>query len=209
MDQAELQRILWRHNALYLISGILLIPVAVALWLASFWVFRMLFYIPFSYTGNPRAWDISFWVAVAAILLLVYEGRRYTRPLFDLMDYSQSVYANNPITDSDFGTWNARSGGPIVWAYVISQFLFCAPRSSAIAVQSLRAVIRATPATLTRASEILTQLSQQRHWFAVSDLPNAGAALHVLDQLGLIWTRVENGEAQVRIPPGELDPSEV
>jgi hypothetical protein len=179
---------------------------AIALWPLSFWVFRGLFYIPLAVFGWGDAGAISLYLTWGAMALLAVEGCRNRRPLFDLKDYSQSVYYQNPVTGSASG--RAASIGmfgvsnPMAFAYLVSQFLFCAPRASVSAFQAIRAVIRAAPEACGQAARAYATLAEERRWISASEFQHCMAGVMLLDRLELIWTEVKEGEMLLRIPPG-------
>jgi hypothetical protein len=206
MTAADLRRRLRRHNLIQVGSGIVLILGAIVLWPLSYWVFRVLFYIPLAAVGLRNADAISLYLTWAGMALLVVEGCRNTRPLFDLKDFSQSVYYQNPVAGSASGRAASRAmfgvGNPMAFSYLVSQFLFCAPQTSVLAVKALRSVIRAAPGAFEQAAQAYTVLAEQRRWIPASQFRHWMAGVMLLDRLGLIWTEVKAGEMQLRIPPG-------
>jgi hypothetical protein len=87
-------------------------------------------------------------------------------------------------------------------AYLVSQILFCAPRTTVQAIENLRGLVRAEPATIEAAATIHNRLSEERRWMPIATFPDSGAALCLLDQLSLIWTECKSDEVLVRIPAG-------
>jgi hypothetical protein len=172
-------------------------------WWLSFWVWRVLFLVLAGLLGYFDLWDTSFYVAAGGTLLLAIEGVRYRREVVGLQDYHTSIYYDNPLTDTTTGSaMNVLLGSPMGIAYLVSQMLFCAPRTTVQAIQNLRGLIRVEPATIEAAASIHESLREDRRWVPIATFPNSGAALCLLDRLNLIWTECKGGEVLVRIPAG-------
>ena len=202
MDQTDLQERVSRHNAGQIAIGLTLVPGSIALWIASFWTVRILFAFPLFAFGFPF-WRISLYVALAFLVLLAIEGARYGKPLFNLQEYTKSAYYDNFIMQSQSGRLlNWRAGSPLGIAYLVSQALFCAPRTSVHAVRAFRSLVPRDEATVAEAAQVLTELEAQREWVPASRYSHHGAALMLLDRLRLIWVEIESGETQIRYPAG-------
>ena len=203
MTYADLERLVLRRNLFHLGLGVSLVLAAIVLWLLSFWVWRWLFlYVTFRF-GFRGLENVGFYVALGCTLLLVIEGVRYRGELFDMKAFHESAYYDNILTDNPSGAaLNSYLGDPMAMAYLISQAFFCAPRTTVLAWQNLRSVCWPRPEILDTAAWIRNQLAEEHKWLPVSTFPQCGAALCLLDQLGLIWTDCKGGEVLVRIPTG-------
>lgn len=202
MDQIDLQKRVSLHNGGRIAMGLLLVPGSMALWIASFWTVRILVAFPLFAFGVPF-WRISSYVALAFLVLLAVEGVRYGKPLFDLQEYTKSAYYDNSIMQSQSGralSWYA--GHPPGIAYLVSQALFCAPRTAVHAVRAFRSLVPRDEATVAEAAKILTELKARREWVPASRYSNRGAALMLLDRMRLIWVDIESGETRIRYPAG-------
>jgi hypothetical protein len=203
MTTSLLDRLIWRHNAACLAAGIALAVGGLAFWFLSFWIFRWLFLTLSFLLGYRGLWNASFYVAAGATLLLLVEGVRYRRDVVGLKDYRNSIYGDNLLTDTTTGSAiNVYEGNPLGIAYLISQTLFCAPRTTVQAIEWLGGLTRAGPAIVETATRIYNRLDEEDVWMPVSTFPGSGAALCVLDRLRLIWTDCKDDVVSVRIPPG-------
>jgi len=203
MCPSELQHLIVRHNMARTAVGVTLGVGGLVFWWLSFWVWRVLFLMLAILWGYFDSWDTSFYVAAGGTLLLAIEGVRYRREMVGLEDYRTSIYCDNPLTDTSTGAaMNIYLGDPMGIAYLVSQILFCAPRTTVQAIKNLRGLVRAKPATIEAAATIHNRLSEERRWMPIAMFPNSGAALCLLDQLSLIWTECKGDEVLVRIPAG-------
>ena len=110
-------------------------------------------------------WRISSYVALAFMVVLAIDGVRYRKPLFDLQEYTRSGYYNNFITQTETGramSWHY--GNPLGIAYLISQALFLAPRSTVHAVKAFRSLVPTDETTVAEAAQVLRELKTQREW---------------------------------------------
>ncbi len=202
MDPIDLQKRVKLHNAVRIAMGVILGIGSLALWVASFWIVRIMVAIPLFALGFA-GWRIGFYAALAFLPLLAVEGVRYGKPLFDLHEYTKSAYYDNFIMQSQSGWalhWYA--GSPLGIAYLVSQALFCAPRTSVHAVRAFRSLVPRDEATVAEAARILTELSERREWVPASRYSHCGAALMLLDRLKSIWVDIESGETQIRYSAG-------
>ena len=181
-------------------SGIVFILGAIVLWPLSFWVFRALFYIPLAAVALGNAGRLSLYLAWAGMSLLVVEGCRCTRPLFDLKDFSQSVYYQNPVAGTASGALPAArcSASAIPWrSPTWFRSFFSAPRTSVLAVKALRSVIRAAPEAFGQAARLTPLWRSSDGGFRLRKFRHCMAGVMLLDRLGLIWTEVKEGEMQL------------
>jgi hypothetical protein len=203
MNAASLERLIWRHNAACLAVGIALAVGGLVFWWFSFWIFRWLFLTLTFLLGYRDLWNASFYVAAGATLLLLVEGVRYRRDVVGLKDYRNSIYGENPLTHTTTGSAiNVYEGNPLGIAYLVSQTLFCAPRTTIQAIEWLRDFTPCRPAIVETAARIYNRLDEEDAWMPASTFPGSGAALCLLDRLRLIWTDCKDDAVTVRIPPG-------
>ncbi len=202
MNQADLQKRVKLYNSGQIWKGAVLAVGSLALWIVSFWTVRIMVSIPLYSFGFPF-WRTSFYVALAFLVLLAVEGVRYAKPLFDLHDYTKSAYYDNFIMQSQSGrAMSIYHGNPLGIAYLVSQALFCAPRTAVHSVRAFRSFAPSGEATVAEAAQILTELKERREWVLASCYSNRGAALMLLDRLRLIWVELESGETRIRYPAG-------
>ncbi len=166
--------------------------------MASFWIFRILFAIPlwaFGYSG----WTIGYYGALAALVPLAIEGWRYKEKLFDPAVYAHSGYSQNVLLDNPTGhavSWYF--GQPLGMAFLISQALFCAPRSAVHAVRAFRSILRANRETTAEAARITQELKQSAVWTSALAYKDEAAAMLLLRRLDLLRFRDGPEEIEVR-----------
>lgn len=202
MTESELQRRVRSHNTIQVVTGVFLIPTSILLWIGSYWLIRVL--VAFAlFNFGLDAWAISDYVAIGFMFILAIEGVRYSKPLFNLKVYTESAYHDNVFSQSETGhALNLYYGNPLGCAYLVSQSLFCAPRTAVEAFKTFRSRIQTNPDTVTHAAQILRELKPLRKWVPASDYPQSGAALMLLEKLRLIWVETKTGETTIRYPPG-------
>jgi hypothetical protein len=204
MCPSELQHLMVRHNMAKTAVAVTLGIGGLVFWWLSFWLWRMLFLLLAFLLGYFNFWDTSFYVAAGATLLLAIEGVRFRREMVGLKDFHKSIYYDNLLSGTPTGTaMNFYAGNPLGIAFIVSQVLFCAPRTTVQAIENLRGLVRAKPATIEAAAAIHNRLSEDRRWMPIATFPNSGAALCLLDRLSLIWTESKDDEVLVRIPAGD------
>lgn len=195
-------------NALQIGLGVLLIPVSLVCWVLSFIVFRWLFYFPVSTIWSTElfgytTWGVSFYLALACTLLLAVEGVRYAKPLFSLDTYVTSAFHDNWFIQSDTGealAWNYYN--PQAMAFLVSQFLFCAPRTAVHSYKAFRSLVKTDNATLNRALDILKLLEQANGWVSLARFPSDAESIILLRRLYLVWIHFEDDEhGEIRTPP--------
>ncbi len=198
MKPTELKRRVHLHNAFWIGMGIVLIPTSLGLWIVSFWVVRIGYAIPLDALGLSAS-TISFYLAAATMVVLAVEGARYAKPLFDLREYSRSVYCNNLFAESESGrALNSHYNYPLGVAFLVSQALFCAPLSTIQAIKAFRSLVPRDDHTIAGAGRILQELQQGRGWVPAADYASSGAALALLDRLNLLRVRSEDGRVRIR-----------
>jgi hypothetical protein len=203
MTTSSLERLIRRHNAACLAVGIALGVGGLVFWWLSFWIFRWLFLTLTFLIGYHHLWNQSFYAAAGATLLLLIEGVRYRRDVVGLKDYRNSFYGDSLLTDTTTGSaMNIYEGNPPGMAYLVSQTLFCAPRTTVQAIEWLRDFTPCRPAIVETAARIYNRLDEEDAWLPVSTFFGGGAALCLLDRLRLIWTDCKDDVVSVRIPPG-------
>jgi hypothetical protein len=176
------------------VGSLLLWCVAFCLWrfFAGLWLVLL-------NVDHVKSWSFDF--ACVATALLAVEGFRYHRRVFDLIAYHESAYYRGALLETDTGhALNAYYGNPAGMAYLVSQTLFSAPRSTVLAIKSFRALERVSPALAEDAAVIYNALYAQRGWMPASELPHRGRPLALLDKLKLIWTEIDANGCRVRIP---------
>ncbi|MCE9544750.1 MAG: hypothetical protein K8T25_04420 [Planctomycetia bacterium] len=210
LSDAALMSRIKRHNALHLCMGIVWIPVSVALWIGSFYLFRWLFGFGLwglENSGVPLgapAGTIAYYVAIGATILLAIDGFRYRGELFNLLEYARSGYREHWLLESrSIRTLNAYNHNPLGMAYMISQALFCAPRSTVQIIRSFGLRLPTQTDTVNHAARILEALRQSRQWEPVERYQDFHRSLSLLVRMRLIWLQEQHGDWTVRYPAGE------
>jgi hypothetical protein len=205
MDERQLRGLLERHNREELVWGLGIAAGSVLLWLLSYLIAAafVLLIVTVIFHKYPHGWLVNGITAGVLVILLV-DGIRHTGELFDLRRFRHSFYsigANQIHVGWTVSGPSVTRGNPLQAAFAISQFLLCAPRSSLAAIRRLRNRTRIDDAMLARAVTCLQTLARDSNWHDVSSFGRDAPALAYLDLLGLLWTRLENGTAQVKLDP--------
>jgi len=199
MTEADLKRRVWRHNALQIATGTAATLWAVVMWPISFWLMRFLASKPFELADVKVGWDIGFYLALVGLALLALEGVRYWRLIVaDREDGGESDFADILGLSPGGGALYYNVGG----AHILVHLMLSAPRMTAQAICVPRRLIRTTSAAYIQGAAVYNRLAEERKWMPLSEWSNCRAGVFLLDRLRLIWTRLENGETQLRIPPG-------
>jgi len=200
MTTQKLQAKLRRHNALQFGLGLALMALAPVLWIGSFWLARYLFYLPASRFGFQGMWPVSLYVAWGFTVLLAFEGLRNSRPLFDLIEFHQSDF-NWRYDDSKAGLlMRDPRNNPLSGPWLATQLLFLAPRTTVLAIQTLRTVIRTSPAAIDQAVAIFNELKAAHRWRPAREFGDCGPAILLLSRLRLIWTQRGETGLELRFP---------
>ncbi len=173
------------------------------MWFLAFWTWRFFALVWLNLLGFQSPWSKSLPIAGVLTALLAIEGVRYKKRLFDLIDYHESIYYQDadPLAKDSASALNAYYGNPSGMAYLVSQALFSAPRTTVFAIKCFRSIIRGSADSAAAAAQIYNDLNSRRVWVSAGKFENCGGALCLLDKLSLIWTQIEAGECQIRIPP--------
>ncbi|MFT5522580.1 MAG: hypothetical protein ACI9HK_000524 [Pirellulaceae bacterium] len=202
MTADELEKKVKLHNVIQSVVSLGLIPISFVLWYLSYLFFRITFYFVLSLFVDD-AWHHSFYVAMLCLVPLAVEGFRQTRPLFDSASYMESDLYDNFITETETGSaLNWYFGNPTGAAFMITQFLYCAPRSMILSIRAWQDRVMVSGEAYEQAAFILNELRTVRKWIPAERYENNGAALSVLYQLKLIWFNDKDGP-MVRYPAGQ------
>jgi hypothetical protein len=202
MTESQLERLVRLHNWQQFALGVGLSVAAIVLWIVSFLIWRglALVWLHALSVGNPR--EKSLLIAIGLTIVLAIDGFRYRKKLFDLIEFHDSIYYTSSLRESgSLFAMNVHRGDPMALAYLVSQVLFCAPRTTVLALNHFRSILRPTSETVANATQVYAELKSRRAWMAVREFENRGAELCILDKLDLIWTEFEDHEFQVRVPP--------
>jgi hypothetical protein len=207
MTAERLTHLVRRHNAIQYCVGVLGLCGSAVLWFASFWVFRLmtLAWVSLLRTAEilRRDFDgssISFFIAIGCTLVLAIEGLRRSLPVFDLIEFHDSAYFSRH-TSINSGSGRGLSDA-FAGAWLLSQFLFSAPRATIIAVGALRSVVSTNREIVEQAALVLTKLEEDRRWTAPTDFGDCAQAVQLLHRLNLIWVETDENEFKIRFPAG-------
>jgi len=211
MTQTDIGRALHRHNWLQLGIGLSLIPMAIGAWYVSYWILYTIFRFALEAVDGlgivevQNARQVAHFIALGGLALLALLGTRHSGELFGLTEYGESIWARNPLAESHAGrvATAAIVGHPAGAGYCLSQVLLCAPQATVLIPKVFRSVLRADPEAIAQAAEVRDELADGRKWLPLNEFRDRAAGVTVLIQLKLVWTRIENGRAEVRILPGE------
>ncbi|HEV2970342.1 MAG TPA: hypothetical protein VGY55_10150 [Pirellulales bacterium] len=177
------------------------------LWYASFWVFRLtaLMWVNVLRMVEVlhRGFDgsiLTFYIAIGCTLVLAVEGFRRSLPVFDLIEFHDSAYFSRH-TSINSGSARGLSDA-FAEAWLLSQFLFSAPRVTIISVAALRSVVSTNREIVEQAAFILTKLKEDRRWTAPTDFGECAQAVKLLRRLNLIWIKSDGEEFSIRCPAG-------
>ena len=170
--------------------------------MGSFWFVRVMFTLSLNVLGFDGG-KFGVYVAWLAVFLLVVEGLRHSKPLFDISEYACSGYYKNFViqSKSDYGP-SRYCGNPAGVAFLISQALFLAPRTIVLSVQAFRSLVPADEQTARDASRILSELRKTCQWTFALKYADNGPALVLLRNLKLIWIETELDDVKIRYPAG-------
>lgn len=208
METLDLVKLRNRHNALAGAKAAGYLVLAAAMWVVSWFVLWYLMACAcmiFSYWWLP-SFALLRWLAWVGVAVLAVEGFLYGRNMYRAEDYAQTLYADfDKMAEEQRWTHpmlGTRYGGPIPRmsaAYWVSAFLFSAPRFTVKAWTSLRERVSMDDETLGHADAIVAALHARKTWIPVRALAAHASALYPLSKLKVIWTKLEGGEALVRL----------
>ena len=203
MTEAVLRQRVWRHNALQIVAGIAMLVLAVGAWPLSFWLLRFVVHMPLALVDMQNAAGISFYIALGGVFLLTLEGVRYWRLLrADREELVETEFRDNMLTASATGRGLGAWHPAITEGYIVVNLMLFAPRVTAQLLYVPRCLIFAPADAFPQAAEVYRRLAEDRRWTPVSEHRDRGGGVILLDRLQLIWTRIEDSQLQLRIPPG-------
>jgi len=198
------RRIQRRHNAIRGAGAVGFFALAVVLWLVSYWIVKMMIVVPCILWGHFPPAKVTTGIALAVLVLLAVEGALYGRKLFDIAAASRSFYFRS-LTGT--ATENALSfvlHRPLGMAWLISQVLFSAPRSTAHAVKSIASLAFFREGQLAEAEQVFLDLAHKRAWVPLSEHEANRAVLAKLHKLGAVSHRLSSSVPEVRVVPSVL-----
>jgi hypothetical protein len=208
MIPERLTHIARRHNAVQSCAGVFGLCGSAVLWYASFWVFRLtaLMWVNVLRMGDVLRRDfdgsnICFYIAIGCTLVLAVEGFRRSQPVFDLIEFHDSAYFSKPASNMSWGIGRGLAD-PFAEAWLLSQFLFSAPRATIISIGALRSVVPTNREIVEQAAFILTKLEEHRRWTAPTDFGDCARAVQLLHRLNLIWVKSDEDQFKIRFPAG-------
>ena len=187
--------------------GFVWVAVAAVTWWISYWVIYWLFTLPAVMLGSMWNWSPSaaarHGAAVVGCAVLVVEGVRFGKRLFDIESYSRSLYNEAwQVGKRGLPFVSLQLGNPAGAAWIISQFLLVAPRSTVRSVTSFRSIVRLDADAVARAEQAVARLRGRKGWVFATDFGADPEAFAALDRLKVIRSKVENGCVMIRLGLG-------
>ena len=200
----DLEEHLIAHNRKHRIRRVLYVLASIPLWWLSYWIIRVLVHIPVTLlTGSRTAVKVAAWMMMA---LLLVEGARKAKEIVSADRYMNSVFLHGLTGTREERTLRfafARVHGvpdPLAVGFVVSEILFCAPRTVVKAWESHRAIVTATRELREEAQDLFDLLLTERRWVQVEEYRDRAEALGVLDRADLLWNRIKDEVGEIRIP---------
>lgn len=205
MNENELRELLTRHNERQVLWAIGLAIASLILWPITYalvWVFAVILssfvfqYIPTPFTSNL--------MALAVMAVLIFDAIRSSTTLFDLERFKDSFYTSGSIYEhplSESVGENLTRTNVFAFGNAIASLLLCAPRSAIAAWQHMRNRVRIEDQSLSDAVACFRELVTTRDWRSIASFHDQGYAVRYLDTAELVWTRVHNGVAEVKLDP--------
>ena len=206
MVEATLTRYRSRHNLLAGLRGLGWLVVAVPTWYVSWWVMwfiaQILLIVPREiWRWSPPGWlfTTAAWLGVG---LLAVEGFRHGKEFFALEDYQESLfYRSSAVLQGNGGPPSLGSSrlNPLGRAFVISQLLLVAPRSTVRALSAFRSLVGMNNEVSSVAANIIRDLARDNQWTTVNRFRDSAAALGPLHKLNILHQHVVDGIIEVRL----------
>jgi hypothetical protein len=212
LTESELVRRIRLQNAVQWGMALLLVPLSIGLWILSFYIFWWLFAI--GVDGLQRsgvrmggsANNISFYIALCATIVLAFDGFRYKQELFDLLAYHRHGYGQYHLDPKgSAAALHEYAGRPLDVAYLVSQFLFCAPRSTVHFFRCLASRLPSDPDTVAQAARVHKEVRAARQWEPLEQYQSALKGVGLLAKMKLVWLQEKNGDWMIRYPTASDD----
>lgn len=201
-----LKRYRGQHNLLVGLRGLGWLVVAVPTWYISWWVMWFIVQILLILPREIWRWSPPRWVFPAGawfgVALLAVEGLRHGKELFALQDYQESLfYRSSGVLQGDdrapsYGSWRLN---PLGRAFIISQMLLVAPRSTVRAVRAFRSLVSMNEDVSAAAERVIAELAQDNQWTSANRFRDSAAALGPLHKLDILNQHVLDGIIEVRL----------
>ena len=198
------RRIQRRHNAIRGAGAVGFFALAVVLWIVSYWIVKMLIVMPCVLWGHFPPAKVTTGIALALLVLLAVEGARYGRKLFDVAAAARSVYFRGPTGTETENALSFVMHRLLGMAWLISQVLFSAPRSTAHAVRCVASLVLFREGQLAKAEQVFLDLARKRAWVPLSEHEANRAVLAKLHKLGAVSHRLSSSVPEVRVVPSVL-----
>lgn len=200
MRKLDVPQLVRRHNQLAILRGLGWLVLAVVTWFLSWELLFLLFAVLTFLWGQvwdwTPSWRLCTYAAWIGTVMVAVDGGLYAKKLFDVEEYDRSLYYRF----SGSPAIRAVTGNPMGIAYVLTQILFVAPRSTVRAFQAFRSLIFLAGDRQERMVRLVGELGRRRTWVPASTLADAGS-LCDLHRLGILWNRVKDGSVDVRLDP--------
>ena len=188
-----------------MMQAVIFALLALLLWVGSFYLMKFLIgFVCMPWIGWPSRWVTDGGAGVGC-LILAFEGFRRQKRFLDLEEYTGSFHHEGFTgTETEFAArWMANR--PLGIAYLISQFLFCAPSTTAKAIAAIRSRTRFGGQELSLGQLLLENLVGQK-WRPISEYQEYAAVIPKLAAIEAILVRQKESSEQIRFNDDKLNP---
>jgi hypothetical protein len=186
-----------KHNAVFLLKGVLSVLASLLCWYISYLIIKWLFLVILFNFGVESPGTIATWIGLGGCLLLVIEGIRVGKPAMEMADIRRWRS-----TDTYGGMQISRTMG---YAYVVSQILFCAPRLTVYGIQALKSRISLTDRERQQAEQLMTFLAETNTWHDISELAYDQSIFDILHAVDLVRVREAGPKTEINLSPKARD----
>jgi len=217
MREIDLKQYESRHNTKAAGLGVMWLAAAAVMWYISYCIMWWLVAIPcrqfgsmWNWTPTERFVNVAAWIGIA---ILTLEGLRYGKRLFERDSYAKSWYYEAYTAVNPSGSMSRFQGYAFGWvrgnplsvAWVISEVMLSAPRSTIRAILAFRSLVHMNEEVRTHARAVLLDLARRNDWMPPLMYKEHAQALWPLSKLKTIYERVKDDMLQIRIDPGMLE----